>query len=170
MNRINRLCVFATQEEYEKLKQYVSPKDRIMITGEGQGNIIQALKDIDKSTIIINIGYCGSNILPIGTEVRVRKCICYHPNYDNTIKYSDEEYMCDPLGDYDCYTAGDFVTETKIKEPCIFDMELYTICALGFRSIGIKIVSDNLDLHSYREMAGMGEEGGIWNTESTLTD
>lgn len=167
---MERLYVFATQEEYDNLRQYMPTNERVMIIGEGYGNVIKSLKDIDKNTLIFNIGYCGSNSIPIGTEVKVRKCYCYHPNFDSSIKYTDEVYSCDPLGDYDCYTAGDFVTETNIKTPCIFDMELYAIFSLGFRVVATKIVSDNLSLHDYREMAGMGEEGGVWNTQSTLMD
>lgn len=59
----------------------------------------------------------------------------------------------------DCYTSGDFVLQTDIEEPVVFDMELYAICALGFKTIvGIKIVSDNLSLHDYRDVAGIKGE------------
>ena len=53
-------------------------------------------------------------------------------------------------GNYTCYTSADFVTHTDIKEPCVFDMELAFILALGYRNIqAIKVVSDNLDKKQY---------------------
>ena len=53
-------------------------------------------------------------------------------------------------GDVPCYTSNDFVLETKIKDPVVFDMELAYILALGFEEVeSIKIVSDNLSLKEY---------------------
>ena len=39
-------------------------------------------------------------------------------------------------------------------QDCVFDMELAYIAALGFEQLySLKIVSDNLSLHDYREVA-----------------
>ena len=59
---------------------------------------------------------------------------------------------------YPCYTSNDFVTSTTIKEDCVFDMELAYIAAMGFQHLhALKIVSDNLSLHTYREVAAAVE-------------
>ena len=50
-----------------------------------------------------------------------------------------------------CYTSTDFVVKTGIKEPCVFDMELAYICSMFDKVKSIKVVSDNLDLHTYEE-------------------
>lgn len=152
MGPTKRLIVFATREEYENLKDYIgSPHDRVIITGVGWANVVEALKGFDKNTVIINVGYCGSNSLPIGTKVEVRKCYCYHPHFiASDMRYDDVSFTLSPMGT-DCYTSGDFVLETDIKEPVVFDMELYAICSLGFSNVNaIKIVSNNLCLDDYR--------------------
>ena len=50
-----------------------------------------------------------------------------------------------------CYTSTDFVTKTNIKESCVFDMELAFICAMFDKVKAIKVISDNLDLHTYEK-------------------
>ena len=51
-----------------------------------------------------------------------------------------------------CYSNTDFVTASPYND-CVFDMELAYICALGFTHVSaIKYVSDNLSLHTYREV------------------
>lgn len=139
------MIVVATTNEYEKaLKRF--DDNMIIATGVGATNIISKLKDIPKDTPIINFGYVGSNKLPIGTEVKVGKSKMYHPN----VEYEEDTYNLN--GDITCYTSNDFVLETKIEEPCVFDMELAYIMALGFKNVeSIKIVSDNLSLKEYEE-------------------
>jgi hypothetical protein len=52
-----------------------------------------------------------------------------------------------------CYSNTDFVLQSDYKD-CVFDMELAYIAALGFENlVSLKIVSDNLSLHDYREVA-----------------
>lgn len=114
-------------------------------------NVIRTLKKYPKWIPITNFGYVGSNTIPIGTEVNV--CISYlhHPNVD----YEEPIYHLkfkDPETDVICLTSNDFVLETNIKEPVVFDMELAYILALGFKNVeSIKIVSDNLSLKTYKE-------------------
>lgn len=139
------MIVVATDEEY-KLAQKRFKWQKIVKTGVGGINVLNTLKEADKGQKIINFGYVGSNVIPIGTEVRIGECRLYHPN----VEYEEPIYKLD--GDITCYTSNDFVFETKIKEPVVFDMELAYILALGFKNVeSIKIVSDNLSLKKYEE-------------------
>ena len=139
------MIVVATDEEYKLAKKRFKGQE-IVKTGVGGINILNTLKEADKGQKIINFGYVGSNVIPIGTEVRIGECRLYHPN----VEYEELIYKLD--GDITCYTSNDFVLETKIKEPVVFDMELAYILALGFKNVeSIKIVSDNLSLSQYEE-------------------
>lgn len=139
------MIVVATDEEYKLAKKRFKGQE-IVKTGVGGINILNTLKEADKGQKIINFGYVGSNVIPIGTEVRIGECRLYHPN----VEYEEPIYKLD--GDITCYTSNDFVLETKIKEPVVFDMELAYILALGFKNVeSIKIVSDNLSLSQYEE-------------------
>lgn len=110
-----------------------------LVTGVGGMNVYEALRDFPRDTPIHNVGYAGSNQLPVGTRCRVGTVLAYHPN----ATFQEPEYHLD--GDTPCFTAGDFVTSTDIKEPCVFDMELAYILAMGFTNVTAeKVVSDNL--------------------------
>lgn len=145
------LVVVATDEEYKLAKKRF--KHHIIIkTGVGGINVIRTLKHFPKWLKIINFGYAGSNNIPIGTEVKIFESKLYHPN----VEYLEPAYLlnCNLLEEnlVDCYTSNDFVLTTDIKEPCVFDMELAYIMALGFKNVtSIKIVSDNLSLKEYEE-------------------
>lgn len=139
------MIVVATDEEYKLAKNRFKGQ-KIIKTGVGGTNVIEKLKNIKKSTKITNFGYVGSNSLPKGLEIMVGSCKLYHPN----VEYDEITYILD--GNIKCYTSNDFILETNIKEPCVFDMELAYICALGFKRVeSIKIVSDNLSLKQYEE-------------------
>ena len=142
------MIVVATDEEY-KLAQKRFKGHLIVKTGVGGINIIRKLKRFPKWLKIINFGYAGSNNIPVGTEVSVGFCSLYHPN----VKYQEKAFIVnDKKSMIWCYTSNDFVLETKEKEPCVFDMELAYILALGFKNVkSIKIVSDNLSLKDYEE-------------------
>ena len=140
------LVVIATKDELHLVKELKFDHLPILITGVGGVNVINALKDIPKDTEILNIGYVGSNKLDIGTIVGVNRVNTFHPSVDF--------YECNTnnltIGEYNCYTSTDFVTKCNIEEPCVFDMELAFICALGFKIVrSIKKVSDNLSLKEY---------------------
>lgn len=140
------MIIVATTEEYELAIKRFGKNHEIIKTGVGALNVINTLKDKDKKRKIINFGYAGSNSIPIGTEVKVKKCKLYHPN----VEYDELEYELN--GDVTCYTSNDFVLSTDIKEPVVFDMELAFILALGFENVeSIKIVSDNLNMEEYNE-------------------
>ena len=139
------MIVVATDEEYKMaLKRFND--NTIIKTGVGGLNVIEKLKDFPRNIDILNFGYAGSNNIPIGTEVEIGECLLYHPN----VEY--EEYKYKLKGNVKCYTSNDFVLNTNIKEPCVFDMELAYILVLGFKNVkSIKIVSDNLSLKEYEE-------------------
>jgi len=141
------VIVVATDEEYNLAKKRFKGQ-KIIKTGVGGINVIRKLKRLPKWLKIINFGYVGSNVLPIGTEIRVGESRLYHPN----VIYNEPEYTLDKESTIKCFTSNDFVLETKIEKPCVFDMELAYICALGFKRVeSIKIVSDNLSLKEYEE-------------------
>lgn len=141
---MNKILVVATDIEEKFAKQNFSLP--IIKTGVGYGNVIEKLKDLDKQTKIINIGFAGSNNLKVGSIVKVKNSFLYHPN----VKYDEKIYNLN--GDTDCYTSNDFVLKTNIKKSVVFDMELYAICALGFDVTSYKIVSDNLSLTEYEKL------------------
>lgn len=141
------IVVVATDEEY-KLARKRFKHHIILKTGVGGVNVIRKLRKIPKWIKILNFGYVGSNNIPVGTEVVVGECRLYHPN----VIYNEVEYMLDKESTIKCFTSNDFVLKTDLKKPCVFDMELAYICALGFKRIkSIKIVSDNLSLKEYEK-------------------
>ncbi len=145
------IYVFASKAEKEQLKDYIEDKNaKIIITGMGFGNVINALKDVDRNETIVNIGYCGSNNIPVDTVCSVKECFYYHPFAGRLNKEFERKLKPNPKYKIvDCYTSGDFVVSCDKKEPIVFDMELFAICSFGFEVEAIKIVSDNLLLHDY---------------------
>lgn len=145
------VVVVATPEELKIAPQTVDEADKVVITGVGALNVIRALRDEPKDEAIVNIGYAGSNILPKGTLCSPREVRLYHPNVDypeKTKELYSYVWMEHPI----CYTSTDFVTENKVKEAAIFDMELAFIVAMGFENVtSIKVVSDNLNVKEYEE-------------------
>lgn len=137
------MILIASRAELDLVEDTNEP---IIITGEGAEGIIRALRDIPRETPIKNIGYAGSNLIRVGTKCRVSRAQFYYHKAD----IESTEYILD--GEYPCYTAGDFVTSTNIKEPCLFDMELAYILALGFENVvAEKTVSDNLNIKEYQK-------------------
>jgi hypothetical protein len=140
------MIVVATEAE-RKIAESRWKNESILVTGVGGITVYKALCDVDRSEQIINFGYCGSNLLPIGMEISVGDCRLYHPN----VEYEEESFRID--GETTCLTSCDFVLKTEIEEPVVFDMELAFILAMGFRNVkSIKIVSDNLSLKQYEEL------------------
>lgn len=142
------MIVVATDEEY-KIAKKLFKRHIIIKTGVGGVNVYESLKHVPRWIKITNFGYAGSNNIPIGTKVSVGISTTYHPG----IEFLEPAYFTeDKKSSIWCYTAGDFVTKTDIKEPCVFDMELAYIFAMGFKRVeSIKIVSDNLSLKQYKE-------------------
>ena len=140
------LIVVATKEELKEAKKRYKGED-IIKTGVGFGNVYNALSKIDRNTKIINFGYAGSNLIPIGTTCRVGISENYHPN----VEFKEKRYKL-KNGTYKCFTSNDFVLTADIQEPVLFDMELYAIMSMGFKRVeSIKIVSDNLNINQYNK-------------------
>ncbi len=133
----------------------------IVVSGVGAVNVIRALSAYDATdTEVLNIGYAGSANFPINTAVVVNEVKLNHPN----CSYPEPALSLSPVPaewlkhDHEVLTAcnysgADFVLASDYRD-CTFDMELAYIAAFGFRRLyALKIVSDNLSLHDYRQVA-----------------
>lgn len=125
---------------------------KIIITGVGILNTINALKDIPKSATILNLGYAGSNTLEKGKCYQVSASFTHH----SKAQFREdpiwlEQYFMDRDA-FPCYTATDFVEKTEVDHPALFDMELAAIASMGFNKVmSIKKVSDTLNYEQYKE-------------------
>ena len=132
----------------------------IIVTGVGAINVMHSLRDVPRDAKLINIGYAGSANYAIGSAVCVKEVRLNHP----CVSYPEPElrlhvlpagYMqkVEEVIESVCYSNTDFVLQSDYRD-CVFDMELAYIAALGFENLcSVKIVSDNLSLHTYREVA-----------------
>ncbi len=141
------MIVIATNDEIKLAEKYNLNNEEVIKTGVGGLNVIEKLKDIDKDTPILNVGYVGSNNIKKGEMVKIGKTKLYHPN----VEYDEPTYNLED-GEILCLTSNDFVLSTEIKKPVVFDMELAYIIALGFKNVrSIKVVSDNLSYNEYED-------------------
>lgn len=127
---------------------------RIIITGVGMMNTIRALKDVDRSSTILNLGYAGTNSLEVGKCYQVSGVATHHSlaNFREEMIWLEQYFM--ERDAYPCYSSTDFTTESKIDHPALFDMELAAIAAMGFNKVmSIKKVSDKLDYEQYKKLA-----------------
>lgn len=146
------IVVAAKHEELDIMPSLVDEADKVIVTGVGALNVWRALQNEPRDELIVNVGYCGSNTLPIGTLCSPEEVELYHPNVSYAEKELERLDAYVNMNHAKCYTNIDFVTETKIKEPVIFDMELAFIAGMGFEHIrAVKKVSDNLSLKEYEE-------------------
>lgn len=144
------ILIIATKDEAKRIKKL--PNTKIILTGMGEFNVINTVsklllnKKITNKDKIFNIGYCGSNISPIGTVHQVAVSA-------SEIKSNFVEYKEIKLGKngVKCYSSNNFVTKTNNKG--IFDMELYTIANIFPRVKAIKIVSDSLSMKEYHAVS-----------------
>ena len=132
----------------------------IIVTGVGAINVMHTLRDLPRDAKIINIGYAGSANYDLGSAVLVDEVRLNHPN----VNYPEPQLLLVPLSSVYlrapehclhsvCYSNTDFVLQSNYRD-CVFDMELAYIAGLGFQNLSaVKIVSDNLSLHTYREVA-----------------
>lgn len=160
------ICI-AEECERKLVEQYLPNLEApILVTGVGAVNIIRTLQGLPREgTRIINIGYCGSANFEIGSLVSVTETKLNHPGFsfpEPELKLEEYDFgMFEPEGLLHavCYSNTDFVTQSDYKD-CVFDMECAYIAALGFeQTTALKIVSDNLSLHAYRETAYGTDEG-----------
>jgi len=152
--------VIATNEEKLLLDQIIPNhyKYELIVTGVGGLNVYEKLKDLKKSSRIINLGYAGSNYGKIGDIYQVKGVQLFHPN----CKFESPTYELTTTGDFKkvyCFTSSDFVINAGfLKKKAVFDMELAFICAMGFKEvISYKVVSDNLNVSQYEETVGKKE-------------
>ena len=145
------LIVIAQENEIELVKEagYLGTAP-ILITGPGIANVINALKNIPRSEYIINIGYAGSNNIKVGEWVDINDCRFHHEK----ATFWELSKRLQTKG-VPCYTSTDFVTETTLKQDCVFDMELAAICNMGFDKVrAMKKISDNLNYKEYKKVEG----------------
>lgn len=137
----------------------------VIVTGVGALNVMHALREIPTDSVLLNIGYAGSANFEIGSTVQVNEVRLNHPNVNYPepellLKTVDVAYLKQPDACITavCYSNTDFVLQSDYKD-CVFDMELAYIAGMGFAHLSsLKIVSDNLSLHTYREVAAGVEQ------------
>lgn len=145
--------------------EYAIAKDRfgcandVIWTGVGPRNILKVVTEmhLDPETPMMLFGFAGSNRLPIGTEVFVTKSYLHQLN----ASYEDEPAVLKkpdlrnvPELGVPCYSSSDFVLETKVLEPAIFDMELGFLTPFFSNLCAWRIVSDNLNLDAFDQFLG----------------
>jgi len=149
------IITIAEPQELELIKEITGDRSwsgRIIITGVGMMNTIRALKDVDRSSTILNLGYAGSNSLEKGKCYQVSASFTHH----SLAQFKEEPIWLDQYfkdrDAFPCYSATDFVEKTEVDHPALFDMELAAIAAMGFnRVMSIKKVSDTLNYKEYKE-------------------
>lgn len=163
-----KYILIAEEAERKLIKEYLpnlEPDWQVLVTGVGAFNVLRALRDIPRDAELINIGYAGSANFEIGsivevTESRLNHCLVKYPEPTFMLE-TDCRHLHVPAEQAHlqavCYSGTDFVTSSDYQD-CVFDMELAFIAGQGFIHLtAIKYVSDNLSLHTYREV-GSGVE------------
>ena len=156
----NTCIIVATNQEKEMVDKFLGEsqsreRGRVVIqTGAGISNALDSLLPLPHDTPVLNIGFAGSNQLGKSGIFTVKEVRHYHPNVN--FDRPEPVLLLTPAPGLEgaiCYTSQDFVHDTKITEPVLFDMELAIIARLyqGQPVTSIKIVSDNLDLEEYTD-------------------
>lgn len=147
------IIIAAKASELEILDEgVINDAEKIIITGVGGMNAVKKiLQAVDPSEEdALNVGYVGSNSIEIGKKVQISATGTHHPGVEFKEKLIQLDQINIDRDSVPCYTSTDFVTQTNIKEPVVFDMELAFIAGLNWRSLSaIKQVSDNLNLEQY---------------------
>ena len=148
--------LIADNQEAENIKIPKELKDNVKIIvlgGWGETHAIKVLSkmlfngEFNKQDKFFNIGYVGSNEFPIGSVVVVGSVAKENPSH--TVK--EPGVKLDKKSNVKCYSSLDFVEQTK--HTGIFDMELYTLATFFPKIKSVKIVSDNLNYHEYKQVA-----------------
>lgn len=157
---MKKYILIAEEGERALIDKYLKlPQDEweVVVTGVGAINVIRAAQTLPKDSTILNIGYAGSANFEIGSVVRVQDSRLNHPHcgYAEPFQPLDTlppQYLKVAHIDSVCYSGSDFVLESDFHD-CVFDMELAYIAAFGFaKTYAIKVVSDNLSLHTYHQV------------------
>lgn len=147
------IIIAAKASELEILDEdVINDAEKIIITGIGGMNAVKRiLQAVDPSEEdALNVGYVGSNNIEIGKKVQISEVGTHHPGVDFKEKHIKLDTLDIAEPSFPCFTSTDFVTDTNIKGPAVFDMELAFIAGLNWRSLSaIKQVSDNLNLEQY---------------------
>ena len=147
------IILVATDDELSLAKRHLSEYE-IVKTGVGAGNVIRVCSELLQrpgigEEKVVNVGFCGSNSIPVGSVVKVSETLRL---MDNVVEFTDwrNGYRFCEDG-VPCYTSNSFVLKTDITVPCAFDMELnYAAAFPQIPLVGaVKIVSDNLCLDKY---------------------
>lgn len=166
------IVLVATDDELRLAAAHLGGEDyEIIKTGVGAGNVIRTCSElllregIGKEKIV-NVGFCGSNSLPVGSVVKVSKSWRL---MDNVVEFEDWRNGYELSADgVPCYTSNCFVLKTDIVEPCAFDMELNYVVDFPLPVVGaVKIVSDNLCLDKY-EHSIRHSEAETWEEVKAL--
>lgn len=139
----------AMEKEKELLQKYVNHP--ITLIGIGAEN----LPLTTKNDIIINAGYCGGHMLPVGTIIEPHLC------FDCTTRKKKKiKSFFNIFKNVRCYTSNKFVEKPIANFESIYDMELFKIMDLPHRELySLKIVSDNLnekDCENFNEEKSWG--------------
>lgn len=146
----------ADKQEADNIKIPKELKDNVKIItlgGWGDTAVIKKLSKmmlnhkLNKNDRFFNIGYVGSNEFPIGTAVTVGSA--YKETPSHTVK--EPPIKLDKQSKVKCYSSINFVESTK--HTGVFDMELYTLATFFPKIKSVKIVSDNLNYHEYKQVA-----------------
>lgn len=151
---MNYILVADKQEaDNIKIPKELQNNTKIVLLGWGETSTIKTLSkmllngEFDKKDKFFNIGYVGSNEFPIGTVVivgNVYREISSHTVKEPSVKLNKESNV-------KCYSSLNFVESTK--HTGVFDMELYTLATFFPKIKSVKIVSDNLNYHEYKQVA-----------------
>lgn len=147
--------LIADKQEADNIKIPKELKDdvKIVLLGWGETATIKILSKIllngefNKNDKFFNVGYVGSNEFPIGTVVvvgSVSREVASHTVKEPSIKLNKESKV-------KCYSSINFVESTK--HTGVFDMELYTLATFFPKIKSVKVVSDNLNYHEYKQVA-----------------
>lgn len=111
------------EKEYglKKLSKNISSNGKIscITTGVGKNFVNSSLENtaVHGNVLVINVGYCGSNVISKGELCKVNKVA--------KIKSPNAISKISDFGEVPCFTPDKFAKETDTKEPCIFGMELF---------------------------------------------
>ena len=168
---MNRIIILVAEEAEARMVQKYMPEVECVRTGVGASNVIKTCCGIPAGTKVFNIGYAGSNSLPIGTVTAVSRTFRL---MSDTYRFVDHNNpLCLGVEGFPCYTSNSFVTETDKEDPTLFDMELNYMAAFPFEFVGaIKIVSDNLSVGAFQNNAiresGILTSAEVWEKVAVL--
>ena len=118
------------------------------VIGIGASN----LPIISHSDIIVNVGYCGGDRIPVGSVVEPIVTIDADSWWVDTLTPHFEGVPKVP-----CISSSDFVAEPLVTGPAVYDMELSALAGINCAGLYVlKIVSDHLcekDCEKYHDPA-----------------